>query len=235
MSDHLGGMLTIGAELPFKKDLKKYKDWMVGQTVKCGARLVFNTTVSAETVKSEKPDVLIIAVGGTPFIPAVPGIESKKVVWAGDVDAGKADVGKSVIVVGAGMTGIETAINLGSQGKRVTVVEMMGPEVVLAESPSGHKFYLLDRIKEYGIRIITGTKMEEVTGKGIRAITRGLEWVDYDADNVVIAMGVRPRKDKVAELRRLVPETEVFVIGDCYRPRSLYEANHEGFNVVCDL
>jgi 2,4-dienoyl-CoA reductase-like NADH-dependent reductase (Old Yellow Enzyme family)/thioredoxin reductase len=235
MSDRLGGMLTIGAELPFKKDLKKYRDWMVGQTVKCGARLVFNTTVAAETVKSEKPDALIIAVGGTPFIPSLPGIESKKVVWAGDVDAGKVDTGKTVIVVGAGMTGIETAINLGSQGKKVTVVEMMGPEVVLAEAPSSHKFYLLDKIKEYGIRIVTDTKLEEVTGKGIRAITRGLEWVDYEADNVVIAMGVRPRKDKVAELRRLVPETEIFVIGDCYRPRSLYEANHEGFDVVCDL
>jgi 2,4-dienoyl-CoA reductase-like NADH-dependent reductase (Old Yellow Enzyme family)/thioredoxin reductase len=235
MADRLGGILTVGAELPFKKDLKKYRDWMVLQTEKCGARIVFNTTVTAETVKAEKPDALVIAVGGTPFIPSLPGIGSSKVVWAGDVDAGKAQTGNTVIVVGAGMTGIETAINLGSQGKTVTVIEMMGPEVVLAEAPSSHKFYLLDRIKEYAIRIVTNTKMEEVTVKGILTIDKNLAWKEYEADSVVIAMGMRARRDKVAELRRLIPETEVFVVGDCYRPRSLYEANHEGFDAVCDL
>jgi len=235
MSDRLGGILNIGAELSFKKDLKHYAEWMVVQTEQCGARIVRNTEATADTVRAEEPDVLIIAVGATPFIPTLPGIDSAKVVWAGDVDAGKADVGQSVIVVGAGMTGIETAISLASQGKSVVVIEMMGPEIVLAEAPSAHKFYLLDRIREFGIRIMTNTRMEEVTAKGVRVIDRDFKWAEYEADSIVLAMGMRPRKEKVAELRRLAPETDVFVIGDCYRPRSLYDANHEGFNAVCDL
>ena len=64
---------------------------------------------------------------------------------------------------------------------------------------------------------------------------KGFQWKEYEADSVVIAMGLRPRKEKVAELRRLIPETEVFVVGDCRKPRSLFSANHEGFNAVCDL
>jgi 2,4-dienoyl-CoA reductase-like NADH-dependent reductase (Old Yellow Enzyme family)/NADPH-dependent 2,4-dienoyl-CoA reductase/sulfur reductase-like enzyme len=235
MDDHLGGILRIGSELPFKKDLKTYVDWMVAQTEACGARIVRGIEVTADTVAAEKPDALIIAVGATPFVPAIPGIGSEKVVWAGDVDAGKVGVGQQVIVVGAGMTGIETAINLGSQGKAVTVIEMMGPEIVLAEAPSGHKYYLLDKLKEYKVRVVTGTKMEEVTEKGIRAINRDLEWTEYEADNVVLAMGMRPRRDKVNELRRLLPETEVYVVGDCYSPRSLFTANHDGFNAAYEL
>jgi pyruvate/2-oxoglutarate dehydrogenase complex dihydrolipoamide dehydrogenase (E3) component len=235
MTDHLGGMLRIGAELPFKADLKEYTDWMVARTKKCGMRIVLNTEVTADTVRTEKPDALVIAVGATPLIPEIPGIDSKKVVWAGDVDTGKAEAGQKVIVVGAGLTGIETAVNLGSQGKGVTVVEMMGPSVVLAEVGSAHKFYLLDRIKEFAIIIVTDAKMEEVTEKGIRTISRDFRRTDYEADTVVLAMGLIPRKEKVEELRRLIPETEVFVAGDCYRPRSLFAANHDGFNAMCEL
>ena len=112
---------------------------------------------------------------------------------------------------------------------------MMGPEVVLAEASSAHKYYLWDRIREYGIRIVTDTRLEEVTKTGIRAIGRDLRWVTFDADNVVLALGLRPRKEKVAELRRLIPETEVSIAGDCYKPGSLFTANHDGFNAVCEL
>jgi 2,4-dienoyl-CoA reductase-like NADH-dependent reductase (Old Yellow Enzyme family)/NADPH-dependent 2,4-dienoyl-CoA reductase/sulfur reductase-like enzyme len=235
MGPELGGMLRIGCELPFKTDLKNYTYWMIAQTEKCGARIVRNTEVTADTVRAERPDALVIAVGATPLIPNLPGISSGNVFWAGDVDSGKVQVGKRVIVVGAGMTGIETAVALGASGKKVTVVEMMGPEVVLAEAPSAHKYFLFDRIKEYAIRIVTNTRVDEITETGIRAIGRDLKWVTFDADSVVLALGVRPRREKVAELRRLIPETEVFVVGDCYKPGSLFTANHGGFNAVCDL
>jgi 2,4-dienoyl-CoA reductase-like NADH-dependent reductase (Old Yellow Enzyme family)/thioredoxin reductase len=235
MTDRLGGMLEASSKLPFKKDLEKYYHWMVAQTEKCGAKIVLNTGVTADTVRSEKPDVLIIAVGATPFIPNIPGIESKKVFWAGDVDSGKAQTGQSVIVIGAGLTGVETAINLGSQGKTVSIIEMMGPDIVIAEAASAHKFYLLDRIKEYNIRIVTHTKVEAITDKGVRTINKDFQWADYEADTVVLAMGMSPRKEKVAELHRLIPETEVFVVGDCYKPRNIFSANHEAFNALCDL
>jgi NADPH-dependent 2,4-dienoyl-CoA reductase/sulfur reductase-like enzyme len=235
MSDQLGGMLRIGAELPFKNDLKTYVHWMTDQTEKSGARIVLGEEVTEDTVRKENPDALVIAVGAVPFIPDLAGIHSDKVVWAGDVDSGKAEVGQTVIVVGAGITGVETAVNLGSQGKKIMVIEMMGPETVLKDLSSAHKYYLQDRIKEYGIQIITHTKMEAVTEKGIRAIDKELNRTDYEADCIVLAMGLTPRKDKVAELRRLIPETEVFVVGDCVRPRDLFSANHEAFNAVCEL
>ena len=235
MGAEMGGMLRIGCELPFKKDLKTYMNWMVAQTEGCGARIVKNTEATAETVRAEHPEALVIAVGATPIIPDLPGIGQKNVFWAGDVDTGKVQVGEKVIVIGAGLTGIETAVALGTLGKRVTVIEMMGPECVLAEAPSAHKYFLLDRIREYDIGIKTNTRLEEITESGIRAIGRDLEWLTFDADSVVLALGLRPRREKVAELRRLIPETEVFVVGDCFRPGGLFNANHGGFNAVCEL
>ncbi len=235
MTDCLGGVLRVGSMLPFKKDLKTYADWMVSQTEKCGARIVTGTEVTADTVTRERPDALIIAVGATPLMPDIPGIDSRKVVWAGDVDAGYGGIGQNVIVVGAGLTGVETAVFLGSQGKAVTVVEMMGPEIVLAEAPSSHKYYLFDRLKEYNVGIVTHSKMEEITERGVKAIDRNFIWREYQADNVILAIGMRPRKEKVAELRRLIPETEVYIVGDCVRPGNLFTANHGGFNAACEL
>jgi 2,4-dienoyl-CoA reductase-like NADH-dependent reductase (Old Yellow Enzyme family)/thioredoxin reductase len=235
MSDHLGGMMATGCELDFKKDLKAYHLWMVAQTKKCGAKIILNTEVTAKTVAKERPDVLIIAVGAAPIIPEIPGINSKKVCWAGDVDTGKVKTGRKIVVVGAGLTGVESAVSLASQGKDVTIIEMLGPQTLLSEASSAHKYYLLDRIKEYNIRIIMDTKLESITEKGINVTVQGDKSVDYEADTVILAMGLRPRKEKVTELRRLIPETEVFVVGDCVKPRSIFSANHEAFNVVCEL
>lgn len=204
MTPDLGGMLRIGCELPFKKDLKTYTYWMIAQTEKCGARIVKNAEVTAATVQDERPDALVIAVGATPIVPNLPGIASDKVFWAGDVDTGKVEVGEKVIVVGAGLTGIETAINLASSGRKVTVLEQLGPEIVLAEAASSHRYYLFDRIREYGIKIVTNTRMEEVTATGVRAIGRDFRWQTLDADNVILALGVRPRKEKVATFQVVI-------------------------------
>jgi len=235
MSDRLGGMLKVGCELSFKKDLKAYTEWMIAQTEKSNARIVLNTEVTAQTVRREKPDVLVIAVGATPLMPPIPGIDLPSVVWAGDIDSGKVRVGQRVIVVGAGLTGVECAISLAGKGKEVLIIEMMGPSIVLGEAPSAHKYYLIDRIEEYGVRIETGTRVEEITQKGVRAAGRGFQLKECEADSVVMATGLRPRKEKVEELRRLIAETEVFVVGDCVKPGSLFRANHQGFNAVCDL
>jgi len=227
-------MMATGCELSFKKDLKIYNQWMVAQTVKCGAKIILNTEVTAKTVIKENPDVLIIAVGATPVFPEIKGVDSRIVCWAGDVDTGKVETGEKIVVVGAGLTGIESAISLASHGKDVIVIEMLGPHTLLSEAPMSHRYYLLDRIKEYNIRIIMDTKLDSINEKGI-SVTGGGKSTDYEADTIILAMGLRPRKEKVNELRRLIPETEVFVVGDCVKPRNIFSANHEAFNAVCEL
>jgi len=57
----------------------------------------------------------------------------------------------------------------------------------------------------------------------------------YPADTVVLAVGMQARKNKVEELRGIVPATEVSIIGDCYKPRNIYYATNEGFNSVIEL
>ena len=119
MTDTLGGMLRKASQLSFKADMKRYLEWLVIQTKKSGVTIIYNVDVTPEIVSQENPDVLIIAVGAVPFIPDIPGVDRRNVFWAGDLDAGMANMGETVIVVGAGLIGVETSFYLAQQGKKV--------------------------------------------------------------------------------------------------------------------
>jgi NADH dehydrogenase FAD-containing subunit len=90
-------------------------------------------------------------------------------------------------------------------------------------------------LSEQKVQIVTGEKMETITNRGIRVIDASAEHKDYPADTVILAMGMTARKDKVDELRKLLPQTEVAVIGDCYEPRNLFAAIHDGFNMLVEV
>lgn len=235
MTDHLGGMLETGSKLTFKEDLRHYLEWLIAQVEKSGATIQYNTEVTADIIKKEEPDALIIAVGATPFIPNVPGINRPNVHWAGDVDAKKVKVGEKVIVVGAGLTGVETALELAKQGKKVTIIEMMGPDSVIKDAAMITRYGLIELLSRNNVQIITNTKMVAITDTGIHTIDNNFNSKDYSANTIVLATGMKARKEKVNELRRLIPETEVFIVGDCYQPRNLVSAIHDGFNSTVEI
>ncbi len=235
MTDHLGGMLAVAAESPSKELVKQYLHWLVAQTERSGATIKFNTEVTADTIKRDTPDALIIAVGATPCIPNIPGVDKPFVHWAGDVEAKKLPVGGNVIIVGAGLTGVELALELAEQGKKVSIFEMLGSEAVLKDAAMISMYYLLEKLAEKNIPIITNTKVDGISDSGVLTVDNRYRRKEYAADTVILATGMDARKDKVRELRRLIPETEVFVVGDCYQPRNVAGAVHDGFNAAVDL
>jgi NADH dehydrogenase FAD-containing subunit len=111
----------------------------------------------------------------------------------------------------------------------------MGPEAVMKDAAMITRYGLLNSLSENNVPIITHTQMEAITDTGVRAVDTHFNSKDYPADTVILATGMKARKDKVNELRRLIPETEVFVIGDCYQPRNLVCATHDGFNSAVEI
>jgi len=126
-----------------------------------------------------------------------------------------------------GVVGCETAEFLLEQGKgitRVTVLEMLD-RMANDMSPTYRPFFLA-RLKKAGIRMITGAKVEEITGKGVRVSRAdGPAWIEGNA--VVWAGGSVANRQLVEELKGMVPE--VHVAGDCISPRMIKEAMEEGF------
>jgi 2,4-dienoyl-CoA reductase-like NADH-dependent reductase (Old Yellow Enzyme family)/thioredoxin reductase len=233
--NHLGGTLIQAAAAPFKADMKQYLDWSIRATVSSpNIAVKLSAAATPHIVKTEKPDVLIIAAGAVPLFPRLPGIDGKNVVTAGDVATGKAPVGAKVVVAGAGLTGSETALHLAQQGKQVTIIDMLSLEQIERNASFTDTRYLRSKLDELGVKIITEVKLEAVTGTSVVVRGKNGDLEEIPADTVVLALGVEPRSGVVDKFLGLVPD--VLVIGDCHNQRgNLYSAVSEGFSAAIDL
>jgi 2,4-dienoyl-CoA reductase-like NADH-dependent reductase (Old Yellow Enzyme family)/thioredoxin reductase len=232
-SDKLGGNVIPAAAADFKQDMKDYLRWLQCQAEKAPARILLNTEATKELLEKEKYDALVIAVGARPIIPRLPGIDKKHVHWAADVDTGKAEAGKKVVIIGGGAVGVECAIQLGRDGHTVEIVEMLPDMSGLQASASGAMRELLWALDELKIPVHTGTRLEEVTDDGVlcRDVKTG-EPVALKADTVLLAIGMAPKFDVADALRRSAPETEVFVVGDAVEAKTIAQAVKSGFRAA---
>ncbi|WWR14960.1 FAD-dependent oxidoreductase [Lachnospiraceae bacterium JLR.KK008] len=142
-------------------------------------------------------DKLVIATGASPAVPPVRGMELQGVFTIrvpGDAIGVRAYVKenqvKKAVVVGAGFIGLEMAENLQQQGVSVTVIDFAPqilPNILDPEMAAYGKKHLLKK----GIRVITGTKAEEIVGEGqVMAVktTAG----KLDCGLVIMSAGIRP-------------------------------------------
>ena len=225
----------MAAAPPFKEDMRKYLEWAQRTTEEVPGLVVrLSTEATPEAVAAESPDVLIIAVGGAPAVPLVPGIARENVVWAGDVDLGRVAVGDPVLVVGAGLTGCETALHLAQAGKHVTIIDVLPLEQIASDVHPVSRTALLNLLHDCQVAIRPETRLEAVTEIGVLVSSKGGDKTEIPCASVVLAVGVTPRTDLVERFVGLA--AEVHVVGDCRRERgNLGHAVTDGFNAAIDL
>lgn len=236
MTDHLGGHVVSGSALPFKQDVRDYLDYLVHQANKAPAQIRFHTEATRELLEAENYDALILAVGSRPIIPSIPGVDKPHVHWAPDADSGKVAVGNKIIIVGAGSVGIETAIGLKREGKDVTVIEMAPDLSNLRKSAGGVSMELMALVQDLDIPIYLNCKLEEVTDRTVVCSdNKGAKITAFQADTVLLAVGMTARQDVTDTLRRSAPETEVFVVGDAYEIGNIATAIRSAFKAAAYL
>lgn len=231
--ESLGGSLRYAAAPGFKADMREYLDWLIRQTLRCGAEIRLQTEATPAAIEALKPDVLILATGAEPLIPDIPGIGGANVTWAGHVDTGAAETGRTVVVAGAGLTGCETALELAKRGKTVTLIDMLPEDRVAQDTSGAGRMALLELLKQHGVQMRTEVTLTEVTPTAAVVVDAAGTRSVLPAESVVLALGMKPRSDQARVLQALVPES--YVIGDCRTPRDLMAAIHEGFNVTAEL
>jgi NADPH-dependent 2,4-dienoyl-CoA reductase/sulfur reductase-like enzyme len=122
--------------------------------------------------------------------------------------------------------GLETADFLASQGKRITLVEML--EDVGGDMDPLAKAMITKRLSQQGATICTNTKVIRLTADTVTAA----QWdrdLAFPYETVVVAVGVKANRELPEALTG--SDLEVHVVGDAVEPRKALEAIHEGFNV----
>jgi len=225
--DKLGGQLHYANLLPFKDEWNSTLRYFTAQLRKHRVEVRMNESFTAEKVEEDRPDIVVVATGAAALIPDLPGIDSSIVATAIDIITGKKHAGQNVVVVGGGATGCETAELLSQKGKQVTVLEMQAR--IGSDYGPMNRWVVIDRLVEAGIRLETGVKAEEITEKGVKVIRAGQYFEFFEADTVILALGMVSIDEVASNLEGKIHT--VFKIGDAYKPAGFAEAIESGFKI----
>lgn len=230
-SGELGGQFLLACVPPGKQEISRGLKYFVTQVEKSNIDVRLNTEVTKDLVKELKPDAVIVATGGKPLIPNIPGIDKENVVTAKDVLEFNKVAGKNVLVIGGGIVGCETTDLLLEYGRKVTIVEML--DDIAKDIGLGPKYFLMDRFFHHGVNIITNSPVKEITQDGEIIETPEGEKTLSGFDTIIIAVGTSPVNELAEAIKGVVDE--VYVVGDAKKPRKALEAIAEGYEAAINL
>lgn len=226
-TNRLGGMLHYAGYFSFKYPVKDYMNWLIGQVNKRPIDVKLGTKATPETVQGY--DAVLVAIGAEPLILPVPGVEQAKV--AIETLGHEEELGSSVILIGGGQVGCETALHYAKLGKKVTVMEMQS-ELAPDASTTGRNELLTEIAAEPNFIPLTGAKCVSLTATSVTYEKDGKQET-ITADSVVLSAGM---KAKTQEADSFIGTALDFAeIGDCVRARTVEYATKEAYYAAVNL
>lgn len=225
----LGGTLHQAAAPAFKTDVGKYLNYLIRAAEKSGVDIDLNHPGTAAEIAAFGADLVVLAVGSAPLVPAVPGLDGQEVQSALNVLDGAAAPGR-VLVIGGGLVGCETALMLAGRGQEVTLVEMLGSLMARDEVNLNNRQMLERLLAESGLTIRLDTRLTRLeAGRALLETGDGRAWVET-FDSVVLAAGQCSRGQLAEELESLGIECRS--VGDCQAPGKILSAVQDGFHAA---
>ncbi len=226
----LGGILKSEQALPFKHEMYELAGTYAQMAKQAGVEIRLNTEVTKEYVEKEQAEALIIAVGSSPLIPPIPGLDGENVVIVNDYYRKKDQIREQVVILGGGLAGCECAVHLGMEGKNVHLVEMR--DTLAPDANVRHRPLLLKEVEKYAT-VHTNCKGLEVTANGVLCEHKqdGKQFVP--GTSVICALGQQSRTETVEELRDAAPYTAV--IGDAAKVSTITNAVYWGYHAALDI
>jgi len=247
-TDKLGGLLPMAAVVKGTKieDLPAIVRYLKGQITKLGVKVRLGRELNPSIIEEIKPDVVILATGGTPTIPEITGINNRSVISGKDLHRLLKSylrfmgpktlrwltkffmpIGKRVVIIGGGIQGCELGEFLVKRGRKVTIVDTAG---ALGDGMIHHlRASLLSWFQKKGVTMLTEVKYEEITDKGLTIITKEGERQTIEADSIIPALPLTPDTGLLKSLEGKVPE--VYTVGDCIQPGLIVDAIAESSRI----
>ncbi len=202
----LGGQLALATASPRRRDLQGIVDWRSQELARLGVRIKLGTFAEPDHLATGGWDVVIVATGGLPAAPRVPGAGSIIDSW--DVLSGARQAFGRVLVHddhggNQALDLVEALLrNDSARGRRVDI-ELVTPERTVSPDVGGIVAAgYLTALAEAGVRITVMRQLREVRRSedgAALAVTLGIEgssWTEQREVDVVIAeLGTEPVTD----------------------------------------
>ncbi len=229
---YMGGLLSAAGAPVLKSDIANYVKYMERQVRKADIDLRLGKEANVEDVKKYNPDFVVVATGANAIVIRVPGYDKPLVTGAEKVLLGEEKVGQNVVIIGGGLVGCETAVELSMQGKNVTIVEMLDNILKVSAHFVANDQNLRTLVANENITLETSAKLTEILDDGV-CVEKDGEKKIISCDSVVFAVGYRSNHTLAEEIEQA--GFEVVNIGDNVKPGKVFDAVHQGFHVIRTL
>jgi len=161
-----------------------------------------NKEVVAKDLENEKEarfpyDKLVLATGGLPIVPKLPGVDLKNIFTIRTLGDGLAIKGytdeeqpERAVIVGGGYIGMEMSESLRKRGLKVTVLEKM--DRVLGTMDEEIIKVVEGKLADEGVKLYKETTVEGFEGKAGAVDKVVTDGGTFGTDFVLLAVGVRP-------------------------------------------
>jgi len=236
-----------------REDIPGLIKYLDRQVRKAGVDVRTGTKVTPATVDEIKPDVIIVATGGTHTIPEIPGINKLKVAtsekmhhmgkfalqffspkflrWGSMLPfAMSLFVRKNVVIMGGRLHGCQTAEYLLHLGRNITIVDE-GTEKEIGDGllEVFIKPLLMYWLKDHGVKFVTEVKFKEITGKGLVVTTKDGKEQLIEGDTIITALPLKPDAAFFNSMKGKAKE--VYAIGDADSPGYIVDAISAGAKI----
>lgn len=232
--NHAGGQVNTAAACNLKGKLSWCVEDRLAALRALGVELRFGCEADTEIIREMQPYAVIFAGGAKPVRPkSIPGADLPQVFTPPEIIHRRVVLkNQRVVVVGSGMTGLETAEILNETGNQVTIIER---EKDLAP---GTWFQLLDdeleRLKPAGTQFLTRHPLLRIErDQVIVADLAEARIKAIPADSVVLSLGVRPENRLAGELEQA--GFRVLRVGDAVSSGTIADAVHSAFDACMKL
>ncbi|MFE0254725.1 FAD-dependent oxidoreductase [Streptomyces sp. NPDC059010] len=202
-ADKVGGQLLLASLVPRRRDLRGIIDWRTDELARLGVPVALNTYVDAPTLLAERWDVVIVATGGTPAAPRVPGAGLVHDTW--DVLSGARRLRGRVMVYddhggNQALDAVEALVRGGATVEIVTPERTLSPDVG-SLTAAGY----FNSLAQSGVAVTVLRRLHGVTraadGLTVELGMDGFDFRQHRAfDAVVAEMGTDPVQELYDEL-----------------------------------
>jgi len=251
--ESLGGQLYLAAAPPGREEFSALAQDLATQVLNSEVEVVLNQEATAEEVRKENPDQVILTTGAKPLTFNIPGADTAHVCQAWDVLLDKAYTGQNVAIIGGGAVGVETALQQAEKGtipgdalkfllvnnveecghlaemalkgtKNIVILEML--EKIGQDIGKSTKWTMMQDLNMHGVQTMTKTKALEITEQGVKVDREGTEEI-IPADSVILAAGSTSYNPLQSELND--KGINCIVAGDANQVGLAFDAIHQGF------
>lgn len=223
-SAYPGGQFKIAAIPPHKQMLARACVYYSRMCKKYGVQMHYNTEADRALIESCNPDVVVVATGGNPLVPGIPGLKESGCIANREILLGRIAPGNKALILGGGLQGAETADFMAEHGYEVTVIEMRDG-IAMDDHPATQKL-LLERLAANYVELITSATVKTVYPDGVDYEKNGEITGLRGFDSIILAFGTRSEYGLAEELNGI--DAEVITVGDAVKAGNAVEAIYRG-------